>query len=71
MHSKFEFQTLKIGMQALFLIQIPNKKSDFLCFDFLFFLGIESESNHIKHLNLSTQGLKIHLSGRQQELWVM
>ena len=33
-------------MQALFLMQIQNFKSDFRDFDFLLFLGIKSESNH-------------------------
>ena len=32
-------------MQALFLMQIQNFKSDFRDFDFLLFLGIKSESN--------------------------
>ena len=39
-------QALKCRMQALFLMQIQNLKSDFQDFDFLLFLGIKSESNH-------------------------
>ena len=38
-------QALKFRMQALFLMQIQNLKSDFRCFDFLLFLGIKSETN--------------------------
>ena len=39
-------QALKCRLQALFLMQIRNLKSDFRGFDFLFFIGIKSESNH-------------------------
>ena len=38
----------KFRMQALFLMQIQNLKSDFRCFDFLLFLGIKSETNLYK-----------------------
>ena len=40
-------QALKFCMLALFLMQIQNLKSDFRCFDFLLFLGINSETNHL------------------------
>ena len=45
-------QALKCRMQALFLMQIQNFKSDFRDFDFLLFLGIKSESNQ-KHYILN------------------
>ena len=38
-------QALKFHMQALFLMQIQNLKSDFRCFNFLLFLGMNSETN--------------------------
>ena len=41
-------QTLKFRMQALFLMQNQNLKSDFRFFDFLLFLGIKSETNQYK-----------------------
>ena len=40
-------QALKCRMQAVFLMQIKNFKSDCQDFDFLRFLGINSEFNHI------------------------
>ena len=39
-------QALKFRMQALFLMQNQNLKSDFQFFDFLLFLGIKSETDH-------------------------
>ena len=38
-------QALKFRMQALFLMQIQNLKSDFWGFDFLLQLGLKFESN--------------------------
>ena len=38
-------QALKCRMQALSLVQIQNLESDFRGFDFLLFLGINSETN--------------------------
>ena len=42
-------QALKWRMQALFLMQIQNLKSDFQDFDFLLFLSIKSESNQCRN----------------------
>ena len=39
-------QALKFRVQALFLMQIQNLKSDCRGFDFLIFLGIKSVTNH-------------------------
>ena len=43
-------KTLKYRMQAVFLMQIKNFKSDYQDFDFLRFLGINSEFNHISYM---------------------
>ena len=53
-------QALKFCMQALFLRQIQNLKSDFLGFGFLLFLGIKSESNHFR-VDKNTSVCKINL----------
>ena len=47
-------QALKCRMQALFLMQIQNLKSDFRGIDFLLFLGIKSESNQYSQQVSST-----------------
>ena len=53
-------------MQALFLMQIQNLMSYFRGFDFLLFLGINSESNH--SIIPTLQGLMLEMQNLKKEV---